>query len=101
EAAAVSAGRVSGPERAGRIEELERYLLTRLAAQRSESPGGALPMVLDDPFAGLTGDEAVGVATTVERLAGAVQVLVLSDEPALVRWAEELGPERASVVRAG
>lgn len=80
-------------------EELEWYLLARLAAQRSVSIAGSLPLVLDDALRGLHGDEVRHLLGRLERMAEAVQVIVISADPVVAGWAEEAGPARAAVVR--
>jgi hypothetical protein len=82
------------------VEDVHWELLSRLAALRSVGHAGSVPLVLDDPFAAL--DDA-GVATILERIAamsGAVQVVVVSDRPAVGDWALAAGPERAALVAA-
>jgi exonuclease SbcC len=80
------------------VEEIEWYLLARLAEQRAVSFAGSVPLVLDDPFLGLDGDAPVRLVSRLERMAAAVQVIVLSDDPNLATWAGGLGPDRALVV---
>lgn len=83
------------------IGDIEWYLMSRLAAQRTEGVGGSVPILFDDAFAAFDADEAVRLASRVERLAGAIQVILLSDDDVLADWAESLGDERAGVVGAG
>jgi colicin import membrane protein len=75
--------------------ELEWYLLARLAAQRSVSYAGSVPLVLDEALREVTGPALVRVLERLERMSGAVQLVVLSDDPAASEWAEHAGPERA------
>lgn len=82
-------------------EELEWYLLARLAAQRSVSVAGSLPLVLDDALRGLEGTEIEHLLGRLERMAEAVQVIVVSDDPLVAAWADQAGPARAAVVRPG
>ncbi len=84
-----------------RLEEIEWYLMSRLAAQRRTGAGGSVPILFDDAFAELSAEEAVRLAAAVEGLAGAVQVILLSDDDELAGWARDLGEERASVVSVG
>lgn len=81
-------------------DELEWYLLARIAAQRSVSVAGSLPLVLLDDALGLV-DPAEGrrLLDRLERMADAVQVIVVSDDPELVSWVDAVGPARAAVVR--
>ena len=80
------------------LEEIEWYLLTRLAAQRSVGDAGAVPLVLDDAFRDLDVAEAVRVMESIERVSAAVQVIAVTDDLALSFWAEALGANRAAVV---
>lgn len=80
-------------------DELEWYLLARLAAQRSVSVAGSLPLLLDDALRGLDPTEVNHVLDRLEPVAEAVQVIVVSDDPVVAAWAAEAGPARAAVVR--
>ena len=80
-------------------EEVEWYLLARLAAQRSVSLAGSLPLLLDDALADLSPDDVEHVLGRLERMAAAVQVIVVSDDPAAALWADLAGADRAAVVR--
>ena len=88
-----------GVESASLAEEIEWYLLARLAAQRSVSLGGSVPLLLDDALTGLDEDEVSHVLGRLERMAEAVQVIVLSDDPLASSWALLAGDERAALVR--
>jgi hypothetical protein len=90
----------SGTEEAGSpVEEVEWYLLARLAAQRSVSLGGSLPILLDDALIGLEADELGHVLGRLERMADAVQVIVATDDPDAASWASLAGEDRAALVR--
>jgi hypothetical protein len=92
---------VSGPIDEGSIaEEIEWYLLARLAAQRSVCLGGSLPLLLDDALGGLDEDLLGHVLGRLERMADAVQVIVVSDDPPAAAWALSAGQDRAAVVRS-
>jgi DNA repair exonuclease SbcCD ATPase subunit len=80
-------------------EEIEWYLLARLAAQRAVSLGGSLPLLLDDALVGLDEEQLRHVLGRLERMADAVQVIVVSDDPLAASWALMAGQERAAVVR--
>ena len=84
-----------------RVDDVTWYLATRLAAIRGVGEGVTLPIVLDDPFVDFEGDDAISLVGSVEPFGGAVQLVVLTDDPALVAWTEGLGTERAWVVTAG
>lgn len=79
-------------------EDVEWYLLARLAAQRSASLAGSLPLVLDEALGGLGEDDLGHVLGRLERMAEAVQVIVVSDDPRSHAWALLAGPDRAAVV---
>ena len=80
-------------------EEVEWYLLARLAAQRAVCLGGSVPLLLDGALDGLDEEELGHVLGRLERMADAVQVIVVSDDPVAARWAESAGQERAAVVQ--
>jgi len=80
-------------------EELEWYLLARLAAQRSVSVAGSVPLLLDDALRGLGADEVDHLLGRLERMAEAVQVIIVSEDPVVASWAVSAGPARAAVVR--
>ncbi|MFZ6006010.1 MAG: hypothetical protein ACOYXM_18975 [Actinomycetota bacterium] len=80
-------------------EELEWYLLARLASQRSVSVAGSVPLLLDEALRGLQADELDHLLGRLERMAEAVQVIVISEDPVVAAWAEGAGPARAAVVR--
>lgn len=81
-------------------EAIEFYLLTRLAAQRTVSYAGSVPLVLDDALAEVPDDDVKHLLGKLERMSEAVQVVCLSDDPRVVRWAEDVGFARAAVVTA-
>ncbi|MEQ1786503.1 MAG: hypothetical protein ABL966_05575, partial [Acidimicrobiales bacterium] len=87
-------------EEASLAEAVEWYLLARLAAQRSVSLAGSVPLLLDDALVGLDEDELEHVLGRLERMAEAVQVIVVSDDDKAANWARLAGGERAAVVRA-
>lgn len=81
-----------------RVEDVERYLLARAAAQRSVSYAGSVPIVLDDALAGQPPAVVRRLLDRLERMAASVQVVILSDDTDIREWAHEIGPERAAVV---
>jgi hypothetical protein len=80
-------------------EEIEWYLLARLAAQRAVCLGGSLPLLLDGALDGLDEQQLAHVLGRLERMADAVQVIVVSDDPKAAAWANAAGQERAAVVQ--
>jgi len=100
--ALASAGGSTGSARlaAGAVaDEVEWYLLARLAAQRSASLGGSLPLLVDDALTGLDEEELGHVLGRLERMAEAVQVIVVTDDPLASEWALQTGVDRAALVR--
>ncbi|MEZ5179898.1 MAG: hypothetical protein R2746_16895 [Acidimicrobiales bacterium] len=73
------------------VEDFTWRLLGRVAAVRSVGLAGSVPLVLDDPFAVLHDDEVGPVLDRVLQLAGAVQVVILSDRDAVAAWADGQG----------
>jgi hypothetical protein len=84
-------------DRSKLIDDVDWELMSRLAALRSVGLAGALPLVLDDPFAALDDDELTQVLDRLVRLADAVQVVVVTDREAAVAWAAQIGSEKALV----
>ncbi len=80
-------------------EELEWYLLARLAAQRSVSVAGAVPLLLDDALRGLDEAGVHHLLGRLEPMTEAVQIILVSEDPVVATWAREAGSARAAVVR--
>jgi hypothetical protein len=79
-------------------DEIEWFLLARLAAQRSVSFAGSVPLVLDAALDGLPEAELRRILERLERMAASVQIVLVSDDPSLALWADMVGPDRAAVV---
>lgn len=80
----------AGGSDVSRIEvgDVEPQLLARLAgARRPGVTDETLFLVLDEPFAKIKGESKWAALDMVERLAGQVQMLYLSDDPDVVTWA--------------
>jgi hypothetical protein len=77
------------------VEELEWYLLSRVANQRALSYAGSLPFVLDDALRGVRGDGLRHLLGRLERMSSAVQVVILSDDNEIAAWADAIGADRA------
>jgi DNA repair ATPase RecN len=77
------------------MEEVEWYLLSRVAAQRSVSYAGSVPLVLDDALADVRGAELVHLLSRLERMSTAVQVIVVSEDDEVAAWADSVGADRA------
>jgi hypothetical protein len=81
------------------VEEMEWYLLSRVAAQRSVSYAGSVPLVLDDALAGVRGEDLTHLLSRLERMSTAVQVIVLSEDDAVASWADSVGTDRAETLQ--
>ena len=82
------------------VEEVEWYLLARLAGQRQQSFVGSLPLVVVGALDGVDDDDGlVHLLDRLERMAGAVQIVHLTDDARVAAWADALPDERAAVVR--
>src|SRR5690606_25353518 len=57
-------------------EDIEWFLLARLAAQRSASYAGSVPLVLDDALAGMDPALARSILDRLERMASSVQLVI-------------------------
>ncbi|MHB1139648.1 MAG: hypothetical protein ACYC2O_11890, partial [Microthrixaceae bacterium] len=94
---AVRTDGASGPDATGdrwsAADAAEWRVIRRLAEQRAVSFVGAVPLLLD----GLPRDVEVraAVCERLRRMADLVQVVVLSDDAEVVRWAEALGASGA------
>lgn len=92
-------GEASGVE--GPAEELEVYLLSRLAAQRAVGRAGSLPIVLDRVLDTLQPDDRAPTLRLLQRMAPSIQVVIISDDDRLADWAHEMGIARAVVTSPG
>lgn len=82
------------------VDEIEWYLLARLAALRQQSFAGSVPLVIDGALDPVSDDEGlVHLLDRLERMAGAVQIVHLSSDERIERWARALTDDRAAVVR--
>lgn len=82
------------------VDDIEFYFLTRVAALRSVSQAGSVPLIVDDALSGLADDDARHVLDKLGEMSEAVQVIYLTDDDAVVSWADGRGLDRAAVVRA-
>ena len=91
---------ISAPGPAGppSVEELEWYLLSRVAAQRSVSYAGSVPLLVDDALDEVHGDDLSHLLSRLERMSAAVQVIVISENDEIARWAASVGPDRAATL---
>ncbi len=88
----------SEPEEGIDPEEIEWFLLSRLAAQRAVSYAGSVPLVLDDALSDLPEGAAVRLVERLERMANAVQVVIVTDDDELASWADAVGVDRAATL---
>jgi hypothetical protein len=79
-------------------DEVEFYLLGRMTTLRARSHAGSVPLVLDDALAGRPTPEVIQVLGQLERMSEAVQVIYLTDDEAVIEWADEVGLQRAAAV---
>lgn len=80
------------------VDEVEWYLLARLAGQRQQSFVGSLPLVLIETLDAVDDEGLEHLLDRLERMAGAVQIVHLTDDPRVAAWANALPDERAAVV---
>lgn len=78
--------------------DLEWALLRRLSGRRREHPAGTAPVVLDRVLRGLADEEVERLLDRIEPLGRGVQLIVVDDHPAAVRWAATAGSARAALV---
>ena len=79
-------------------EDIEWYLLARIARQRGISYAGSVPLLLDDALRDLHPIELESLLGRIERMSDAVQVIVLSDADPVARWAQSAPAERVALV---
>lgn len=83
-------GRVSpgGVEVDGRAVEVAHALVSHLARlRRAGRDDESLPLIIDDPFADLAEATRIELLELVQRTSGPPQVILLTDDPAIARWA--------------
>lgn len=79
-------------------QELGERLLARLADHRPDRLAGAVPLLLDGVLDHLTDVDATSVLDRLAGQAGAVQVVVVDDHPAVAAWTHAIGLRRAACV---
>ncbi len=82
------------------LGQVEWYLLARLAAQRSVSYAGSVPLVLDDPFGRVADDDVEYLLERLVRTSDAVQVIFVGDDARVLRWSRAADDEVAAPVLA-
>jgi hypothetical protein len=78
-------------------EAIELYLLARLAAQRQVSYAGSVPLLIDDALLGIPDADVRRVLDGLGRMAESVQVVYLSEDPAVLEWAQRQHDRAAAV----
>jgi hypothetical protein len=81
-------------------EAVEFFLLARLAALRTVSFAGSVPLIIDDALAGKPQAEVEQLLHKLERMSESVQIIYLSDDATVTGWADNVGFEHAAVVAA-
>ena len=92
-------GLPDAPSEAAGVERYEWYLLARLASQRSVSYAGSVPLVIDEALLAFGDDDVDHLLGRLEKMADAVQVVYMSDDPRVWEWADRAGLDRAAVVQ--
>ncbi len=82
-----------------RVEALTAVLEERINALRAAGVDGAIPLVLDDAFAGLAATERAELLGWLEGYSLFLQVIYLAGGPEVVAWAEGRHSNRTRVVR--
>ena len=80
------------------LAQVEWYLLSRLAAQRSVSYAGSVPLVLDEPFGRMADDDVRYLLERLARMTDAVQVVFIGDDRRVVEWGAAADERIVSVV---
>ncbi len=81
-------------------EAVEFFLLARLAALRTVSFAGSVPLIIDDALTGKPRAEVEQLLHKLERMSESVQIIYLSDDDTVTGWADNVGFEHAAVVAA-
>lgn len=79
-------------------EAVEFYFLARLAALRNVSHAGSVPLVIDDALGDRDDEEVTRILGKLERMSESVQVIYLTEDDAVIRWADAVGLQRAAAV---
>lgn len=95
----LAAERVTSGGVAAEVDEIEFYVLARIAALRSASFAGSVPLLVDNAFAALSAEDEMRVLRRLERMADSVQVIYLTDRPEIAAAIEAMTVDRAAVVQ--
>ncbi|MEZ5320567.1 MAG: aminotransferase class I/II-fold pyridoxal phosphate-dependent enzyme [Microthrixaceae bacterium] len=80
------------------VEQVEWYVLARLAQQRSASFAGSVPLVIVDAFANWSVVALREVFDRLDRMADVIQIVYLTEADDVALWAEALGPDKARLI---
>lgn len=82
------------------VDRIEQSLRFRLDRHRRVCLAGSVPVVFDHALDALDDDVVTMVCERIERMAGPVQVIHLTDDTRVIAWAETAGEDRVAVVVA-
>ncbi|MFN0089842.1 MAG: hypothetical protein ACKVWR_06150 [Acidimicrobiales bacterium] len=84
----------------GTLGETARLLIDRLVVLRTQGiTRERLPLVLDEPFSGMTAAERAKMLEVVSRLAMGHQVILATGDRAIAEWASRLGEDAGAIAR--
>jgi hypothetical protein len=83
------------------VEDLEWYVLSRIARHRTSSYAGSLPFVVDDAIRGVRGEALLHLLGVLEAAAGTVQIVIVTDDKEISSWTQDIGPDRAALRQPG
>jgi hypothetical protein len=79
-------------------DELDRHLLSWLAARGQHPLAGPLPIVLDETYRHVTGEDLDALLLRLDHMADSLHVVYMTDDPKVLQWAASLPRERAGIV---
>ncbi len=78
------------------LTEVQQVLLGRLASARRVGPSGeSVPVVFDEPFERIHGDNKWALLDSLEKLSASVQLVYLTDDVDVLVWARGRAPRGA------
>ncbi len=77
--------------------EIDRHLLAWLAARGQHPLADPLPIVLDDVYREVSGEDLDALLVRLDHLADSIHVVYMTDDPKVLHWAASLPPERAGL----
>ena len=78
-------------------DEIDRHLLAWLAARGQHPLADPLPIVLDEVYRHVDGEDLDALLVRLDRLAESLHVIYMTDDPKVLHWAALLPPERAGL----